>query len=55
MTQQSVTLTLTIEETNLILKGLGKLALEESFALFINVRSQADTQLTPPVAKEKEA
>lgn len=52
----TLTLTLTANEINTIFKGLGKLPLEDSFGVFINVQAQVDAQTTPPPAtKEKEA
>ena len=37
--------TLSLDEVNLILKGLGKLAAEESFATILSIKAKADEQL----------
>ena len=44
----NITLTLTIEQANLILKGLGELPFKESADLIIKIKNTADEQLNPP-------
>lgn len=39
-------------EMGLILKGLGKLPLEESGNLFLNLQQQAQEQMMPPLPKD---
>lgn len=45
---KEVTLTLTIDELNVLLAGLGKLPLEMAVAVFGKVKVQADAQLQEP-------
>lgn len=47
-----VTLNVSIQETELLLKALGKLPLEESGNLFFSIQNQAQAQLAPPAAKK---
>lgn len=54
---EEVTLIFTVNEVNLILKGISKLPLEETVDLFFKIRDSANKQLTPqestvPVEKE---
>jgi hypothetical protein len=49
--QQRVTLHLTVQEVELIMKALGKLPLEESGNLYIGIQQQAQTQLAPQKPK----
>lgn len=44
---QKVTLTLSIPEVNLILKGIGKLQLDESIDVFASIQRQVASQLAP--------
>lgn len=46
--QQKITLQVTVQEVELILKALGKLPLEESGNLYIGIQGQAQAQLQPP-------
>ena len=48
MNDQKIELTLTIDELNVLLAGLGKLPLEMAVAVFGNVKVQADAQLQKP-------
>lgn len=43
-----VVLNLSIQETELVMKALGKLPLEESGGLYFNIQQQAQSQLAPP-------
>ncbi len=45
---KEVTITLTIDELNVLLAGLGKLPLEMAVAVFGKVKEQAEAQLKPP-------
>lgn len=45
--QQKISLSVSVAETEVILKALGKLPLEESGDLFFNIQRQAQAQLTP--------
>ena len=45
MNEKEITLTLTVEDINGILVGLGKLPLEQSLGLFTKVKQQAEAQL----------
>jgi hypothetical protein len=42
---KEVTITLTIDELNILLTGLGKLPLEMAVAVFGKVKAQAESQL----------
>lgn len=42
---QTITLTLTIPEADLLIKGLSKLTLEESLSLFAKIKDEAQKQL----------
>jgi hypothetical protein len=42
---KEVTITLTVEELNILLAGLGKLPLEVAVAVFGKVKAQAESQL----------
>lgn len=44
---QTVTLTLTLQEADLLVKGLSKLTLEESLQLFVKIKEEAQKQLNP--------
>jgi hypothetical protein len=44
---KKVTITVTLQEADILLKGLGKLPLEESGNLFFTVQRQIQTQLQP--------
>ncbi len=51
---KKVTITITVQEADLILRALGKLPLEESGNLYMNIQAQAQAQLQPqqkPVTK----
>ncbi|MDQ3109392.1 MAG: hypothetical protein M3R17_05815 [Bacteroidota bacterium] len=43
---KTVTLTLTLEETNLLFKSLGKMPFEQVYALIGKMNEQANTQLS---------
>lgn len=45
-------LSLTEQEINIVLKGLGKLPLEESQPVYGNIIQQAQAQLQPPKVKD---
>lgn len=51
--QQKVTLHLSIQEVELVLKALGKLPLEESGNLYMGIQQQAQQQLQPAPQKPK--
>jgi len=53
--QQRITLHLTVQEVELIMKALGKLPLEESGNLYVGIQQQAQTQLqaASPLQKPK--
>lgn len=54
---QTVTITLRVEEVEVVLKGLGKLPLEESGNIFFSIKNQAERQLSAPpdtTGKKKE-
>jgi hypothetical protein len=48
----NITLTLTIDQTNLILKGLAELPFKESSSLILTIKNTADEQLAPPKDNE---
>lgn len=50
--EKTVTLTLTVEEVNLIYAGLGELPAKVSEQLRYKIASEAQKQLNPPVNKE---
>lgn len=51
--EKQLVLTFSVQEVeNLILKGLGKLPAEESFAIIVKIKQEATKQLQP-VEKEK--
>jgi len=50
---KQVTLTLEQQEVELLLKGLSKLPLEESFTLFVKLKNTAYDQLSPKVLPEE--
>lgn len=50
--EKTVTLTLTVEEVNLIYAGLGELPAKISEPLRYKIASEAQKQLNPPVNKE---
>lgn len=45
-------LSLTLEELNVVMNGLGKLPLETSMNVWGKLRAQAEQQLNPPPAEE---
>jgi hypothetical protein len=45
---KEITLSLTLDELNVLLAGLGKLPLEVSVAVFGKVKAQAESQLQEP-------
>lgn len=47
-----IILNVSVQETELILKALGKLPTEEAGGLYFNVQYQAQTQLSPPAKKD---
>ncbi len=51
--QQRVTLQLTVQEIDLVLKALSELPLKESGNLYIGIQEQANAQLQPPPQKPK--
>ncbi len=51
--QQRVTLQLTVQEVDLVLKALSELPLKESGNLYIGIQQQANAQLQPPPQKPK--
>jgi hypothetical protein len=54
--ERRVTISISIEEANVILKALGKLPLEESGNLYFSVQQQVQTQLQPvPPAVKKDS
>lgn len=48
---KELTLTLTVDELNVLLAGLGKLPLEMAVAVFGKVKAQAESQLKEPAAE----
>ena len=50
-----VTFELSLNEVNLINRGLGKLPMEESLDIFMKIRDQVVKQLQPPAAEEVKA
>jgi hypothetical protein len=55
--EPTITLTLTVREADLLIKGLSKLPLEESLSLFAKIKEEAQKQLNPqpetPTVEEK--
>jgi len=49
-----ITLNVSVQETEIILKALGKLPTEESGGLYFNIQYQAQTQLAPQQAPKKD-
>jgi len=47
-----ITLNVSVQETEIILKALGKLPTEESGGLYFNIQYQAQTQLAPQQPKK---
>lgn len=45
---QEFTITVTVEEANIIAMGLGKLPLEVSVAIWQKLRAQVEQQVQPP-------
>ena len=45
---QEFTITVTVEEANIIALGLGKLPLEVSVAIWQKLRAQVEQQVQPP-------
>ena len=45
---QEFTITVTVEEANIIAMGLGKLPLEVSVAIWQKLRAQVEQQVEPP-------
>jgi hypothetical protein len=45
---KEVTISLTVEELNILLAGLGKLPLEVAVAVFGKVKAQVESQLQQP-------
>lgn len=45
-------LSLTLDELNIVMSGLGKLPLETSMNVWVKLRTQAEKQLNPPPAEE---
>ena len=45
---QEITLNLTLDETNLVLEGLGHLPFAKVYALVGKIQSQAGAQINPP-------
>ena len=43
---KEITLTLTLDELNVVLAGLGKLPLEAVFATFTKIKTQAEPQVS---------
>jgi hypothetical protein len=48
-----VTITLTVDELNVVLVGLGKLPLEVVLNVFGKIKAQAEAQVNPPVEPEQ--
>lgn len=44
---KEITITLTLDELNVLLAGLGKLPLEVSIGVFGKVKAQAESQINP--------
>jgi hypothetical protein len=44
---KEITITLTLDELNVLLAGLGKLPLEASIGVFGKVKAQAESQINP--------
>jgi hypothetical protein len=51
----SITLTVSVQEANVLIAGLGKLPLEVAAELWIKVREQAGQQLAQPAAPGDQA
>ena len=47
-----ITIETTVEKLNVILTGLGKLPLESSVAVWIDIKNQAEAQLAPKPSLE---
>ena len=47
-----ITIETTVEKLNVILTGLGKLPLESSVAIWIDIKNQAEAQLAPKPSLE---
>lgn len=52
--EQTVKLELTLLQTNLLLKALSKLPLEEVLTTFVTIKQSAEEQLKPEVKVEEE-
>ena len=52
---KTVTITLTVEQVDVVLSGLGKLPYDQSAAVIQTIYSQANRQLYPPAQPEKKA
>lgn len=54
--EKTINLTLTIQQADLLIKGLSKLTLEESLTLFVKIKEEAQKQLNSqpeiPVVEE---
>ena len=53
-TEQTVKLELSLAQTNLLLKALSKLPLEEVLTTFVTIKQSAEEQLKPEVKVEEE-
>jgi hypothetical protein len=53
--KDTLNLTVSVEETNLLIAGLGKLPLEASAQLWMKIREQAAQQLAQPAAPGDQA
>lgn len=51
MTEQTITLTLSLPEVNGVISSLANLPYGQVVALIDKIKSQADTQLAPPQAQ----
>mgnify|MGYP003994061241 CR=1 FL=1 len=55
MTDTEINLTLTIDETNLILEALGNLPFSKVFTLISKIQEQASQQISPEVAATEDS
>lgn len=54
MNERTLTLTLTEQDVNILIAGLGKLPLEASLMVWQKVKQQAEDQMRQPTAKPAE-
>ena len=54
MNERTLTLTLTEQDVNILIAGLGKLPLEASLMVWQKVKQQAEEQMRQPPAKPAE-